>query len=746
MSPFDQLLEALGRQNDQIALSVEGPGHQFGLAWFGPAADASAAAAELGAEGLNVWYGINVLGKRPEKGRGKDEDITLVRVLAADFDDKSMPPGVQGTVIRALGNILGTPPTAIVATGGGRQPYWVLSEPMDAELGAMLLGIWKRVVQAVAIKHGAKADSVFDLSRVLRVPGPQNLKAEYGPGGAPTGVVFPGGAPLHNDGVWGALLAVVPPEEIIERGPAKPFEKVAPGTGSVMDDMKSRLDIDDLVEQAGGQRLFTDSSGCVYWRRPGKREGQSGTTHHKGSDRFKCFTSNWGDFEQDAVYDAVDMFAVMNGITKNDFDAIVKAGAAAGYGGTNGGAEHVGDEIVRKAQEATAARTAAELTAAQVVIDNPFADPLAVLEAQARIEELSISPTTAKRFYYLDELDAIVPPVPLMEGILDVNSTAMLAGRFGTYKSFVALAWSLHVASGTDWCGHKVPHAATVIYVAAEGTSGMHRRAKAWLAGHPEIKVDPKRFVLFPHAVKLTNPEAMKELFELVLSEDAGLVVFDTFHKMTPGLEENSARDMGEAMGAVEAIRDATGISVLYLHHTGHIGTRSRGSSSLEDDIDISWVIELEDGDDRGPENRRILSQRKVKDGEVSEGRALLFIKQLDSGYVDVSPIELRKKMVENKKLDQEKTEARIQRDILMRLSKIGGGPEGANFIIDSIIGGRGVKLQQLPALESMGLIRMVNKKWELVSHAELSLTETEVREQLLNPNGPEAPEEGVAE
>ena len=41
---------------------------------------------------------------------------------------------------------------------------------------AALLARWKRTVKMVAKTHGAKADSVFELARVLRVPGTFNHK------------------------------------------------------------------------------------------------------------------------------------------------------------------------------------------------------------------------------------------------------------------------------------------------------------------------------------------------------------------------------------------------------------------------------------------------------------------------------------------------------------------------------------------------------------------------------------------
>jgi hypothetical protein len=63
-----------------------------------------------------------------------------------------------------------------VASGNGVQPYWRI-ERQDPEFGKMLLGWWRQQVLAVAVEMKVSIDSqVYDLPRILRVPGPSNLK------------------------------------------------------------------------------------------------------------------------------------------------------------------------------------------------------------------------------------------------------------------------------------------------------------------------------------------------------------------------------------------------------------------------------------------------------------------------------------------------------------------------------------------------------------------------------------------
>lgn len=135
-------------------------------------------------EHADVYFGINPV-KGPVRrngGRGRAEDVTRLAVLPADLDVKSgaCPDlGIADLIIDDLSAVLGTRPSAITHSGGGLHPYWVVS---DGTVGgnmnlAALLKRWGRLVKAIADRHGAKADSVFDLSRVLRVPETYNCKA-----------------------------------------------------------------------------------------------------------------------------------------------------------------------------------------------------------------------------------------------------------------------------------------------------------------------------------------------------------------------------------------------------------------------------------------------------------------------------------------------------------------------------------------------------------------------------------------
>ena len=86
------------------------------------------------------------------------------------------------------------------------------------------------------------------------------------------------------------------------------------------------------------------------------------------------------------------------------------------------------------------------------------------------------------RVLKLDELRELPQPDTLVSGLLDLDSLAVLYGPPKAYKSFVALDWALSVATGSWWQGRRV-EPCHVLYVAAEGVSGLWARVDAWM-GH----------------------------------------------------------------------------------------------------------------------------------------------------------------------------------------------------------------------------------------------------------------------
>jgi hypothetical protein len=177
------LLETLGFTGDEfVSLGYQKPGGKFWTAVLTPA-DAIAMAAKI-APGADGYFGVNPIKGPARKNttRGTEADVTRLAALWCDLDVK---PGscqdltVAHAIIDELASVVGTRPSAITHSGHGLHAYWPIDggHITDVVIARALVRRWGRLVAVVAETHGARRDSVYDLPRMLRLPGTYNNKA-----------------------------------------------------------------------------------------------------------------------------------------------------------------------------------------------------------------------------------------------------------------------------------------------------------------------------------------------------------------------------------------------------------------------------------------------------------------------------------------------------------------------------------------------------------------------------------------
>jgi hypothetical protein len=243
-----------------------------------------------------------------------------------------------------------------------------------------------------------------------------------------------------------------------------------------------------------------------------------------------------------------------------------------------------------------------------------------------------------------EDLDQLPESVPLLPSYLNRSEYVLVSGKFGTYKSLVCLGWAYAVATGQGWAGADPAEPVPVVYVAAEGITGFRRRLRALERRHG-VKVARGMLTVIRRPVHLTNPDEVIGLAMVVQQRQAKLVILDTWHRMTPGVEENSATETGGPLDQLLTLRDNYDATVVLVHHTGHAQRHARGSSALEDDADAAWIIRLGDGmedeEERGPSTPRTLVQRKSKDGELADPAQLrLQVDDEQGATVDLDPVQ----------------------------------------------------------------------------------------------------------
>lgn len=174
-------------------------------------------------------------------------------------------------------------------------------------------------------------------------------------------------------------------------------------------------------------------------------------------------------------------------------------------------------------------------------------------------------------------------------GVLDLETLAVLFGPTGIGKTFVTLSMAAAITTGGAWQGHEVRQA-PVLYVIAEGVSGLAPRVTAWQRHEQLYTVAP--IVWLPQAVNLLDRVAVGALITLATEIEPALVVVDTLARCMVGADENSAKDIGVVVENLERIRRATSACVLAVHHTGKDETAgARGHSALKGAMDTELEL-----------------------------------------------------------------------------------------------------------------------------------------------------------
>lgn len=226
-------------------------------------------------------------------------------------------------------------------------------------------------------------------------------------------------------------------------------------------------------------------------------------------------------------------------------------------------------------------------------------------------------PSMAGRLLNVTALQALPNPEPLIADTIDQGTVALLYGRWGTYKSFLAFDWGASVATARPWQG-RATERRRVLYVAAEGAFGFKSRVAAWQAGwHTRIGDDD--LAILPAPVNLTNNADVAALLDLIHWGGFGFVILDTLARCMVGADENSAKDCGVVIDSLVRLRQATpggrGV-VLGVHHTGKDGKTFRGSSAFEAGADTVYSMTRDGG-------TVALDREKRKDGPETDQHEL---------------------------------------------------------------------------------------------------------------------------
>jgi hypothetical protein len=290
------------------------------------------------------------------------------------------------------------------------------------------------------------------------------------------------------------------------------------------------------------------------------------------------------------------------------------------------------------------------------------------------------SPANLARFRVVENDDFIrgEPPKWLVKKVLPQAELGVIYGESTAGKSFIALDLAGALDRGVEWCGQRVQKSRVVI-ICAEGAADFRNRTRAYREFH--------RCTLgigvIPDTPNLMERDDVKALEAVLAARGVDLIIVDTFAQTTVGGDENSAKDVGKAIGHCRRLHRATGATVLLVHHAGkNIALGARGSSALKAACDFELEIT------RNGESRQ-LRVSKLKGGQ--DGAIYPFKLTTVPLGIDEDGDEINSCVVEataakgTLRVPKGKNQTLVWR-IINDLADLGDGPIAVRDVLDAVV------------------------------------------------------------
>lgn len=193
----------------------------------------------------------------------------------------------------------------------------------------------------------------------------------------------------------------------------------------------------------------------------------------------------------------------------------------------------------------------------------------------------------------LNEIEAFKEPEWIVPGLIPERGTVQIQGAQKSFKTYLTLDLCLSIASGLDTFG-ATPKQGPVVYAVGENAAAVAlRHVPAWKAAREFEEEMP--FYIVGAVPRAADPAEPIEFIEEIKKRGIkpSVVVIDTATRALRGLDENSAKDMGQFSAACEFIQNNLDCTVIVIRHTGKDKDRGgRGSNVIEGDFDTVLQVE----------------------------------------------------------------------------------------------------------------------------------------------------------
>ena len=195
------------------------------------------------------------------------------------------------------------------------------------------------------------------------------------------------------------------------------------------------------------------------------------------------------------------------------------------------------------------------------------------------------------------------PPALVGGGILPRQALGFIGGPPKVGKSSLALNLALRRTLGLPWLGFETTPGRVLVLQAEIPERELQGRLRLMLqdlGGDPPAR---RLFLATYRGLKLDRMEGLKACRRLVEALHPDLLILDPLARFYSG-DENSAREVGRLVGALDELIQSLGLAVMVVHHTAKPsmtdpregGLRLRGSSALFAAADSVLVLDKTEG------------------------------------------------------------------------------------------------------------------------------------------------------
>jgi hypothetical protein len=439
------------------------------------------------------------------------------------------------------------PPTLIVDSGHGLQPYWLLVEPC---------GDAGRIERArKAIQSITASDNVADAARVMRLVGSHNCKRGNGEWLSVEIVSHNPEARYRLEDLehWLERAPVIIPRKPEQKPEAKSKPKHDGGARHFYDDVPDLAIVRDALR-------FIPNDDREDWRNVGMALNDAfGDAGHK----------IWAEWSASSdKYDAADQEKNWRSFTP-------------GGGITIGTLFHLAQEHGWQSNHRAGEPTAARGT------DEP---PHPGAESNERCQNGNLS--------YFGDLGEATPKPWSVKNVIARGECSSWFGPPGVGKSALLEDLHIHGAYSQQWRSYRIKENFASIYFALERADLVKRRMIAHRA-RDNLPVNLP-IAIWSGVIDLMSRTCVDIILDTIkqaedhFSREIGLATFDTYAKgiAAGGGDESQAKDQNIALANLRRVLERKNIHIATIGHTGKDESRGeRGSNAKQADVDLEVQI-----------------------------------------------------------------------------------------------------------------------------------------------------------